>query len=148
MQVNSFATNAVNSLPAEAQRSAYAKSAELSQQSVGQPPKVFEQARDERKKIEQANAAERDVANNADRAPTQDELNRALQQVNDAFMQKSQTLTATVERDKYTGIDVFKISDKLTKEVIMQLPPKAIVEMAKAMDQAAENKVQLINEKA
>jgi uncharacterized FlaG/YvyC family protein len=37
--------------------------------------------------------------------------------------------------------------DKLTKEVVLQLPPKAIVEMAKAMDEAAADKVQLISEK-
>lgn len=146
MQVNSFATNAVNSLPAETQRN-FVQSAQARAAGSDQQPRALEQARAERKRVEQVNSAEKDAANNATRAPTQDELNRALQQVNDAFAQKSQALTATVERDKDTGIDVFKVTDKLTKEVILQLPPKAIVEMAKAMDEAASDKVQLISEK-
>ncbi len=146
MQVGALAMNTVSSSPVDRQqavRSAYAQQAGIDQQS-----KVVEQVATGRAKVERMNAAENEAEKNAAKPPTQNEVDKALQQVNEAFSVQNQALTATVERDKDTGIDVFKVTDKLTKEVILQLPPKAIVEMAKSMDQAAADKVQLISEKA
>jgi uncharacterized FlaG/YvyC family protein len=145
MQVGSFSINTVSSLSADRQqvvRSAYAQSTNADQQS-----RVVERTALDSRKVEQVNATEKDAGKNVAKSPAQDEVDRALQQVNDAFSLQNQTLIATVERDKETGIDVFKVMDKLTKEVVLQLPPKAIVEMAKAMDEAAADKVQLISEK-
>lgn len=145
MQVGSFAMNTVSNISVDRQqaaRSAYAQSSSSYQQSRVSGPAGLD-----RLSVEQVSAVENEAEKKVVKQPVQDEVDRALQQVNDAFALQNQKLTATVERDKDTGIDVFKVTDKLTKEVILQLPPKAIVEMAKAMDQAAADKVQLISEK-
>ena len=137
MQVGALAINTVSSLPVDRQQAV--RSAYVQQAGVGQQSKVLEQSATERAKVEQLDTAKGEAEN---------EVDRALQQVNNAFSVQNQSITAIVERDKDTGIDVFKVTDKLTKEVILQLPPKAIVEMAKSMDRAAADKVQLISEKA
>lgn len=146
MQVGALAINTVSSLPVDRQQAV--RSAYVQQAGVGQQSKVLEQSATERAKVEQLETAKGEAEKNVAKPPTQNEVDRALQQVNNAFSVQNQSLTAIVERDKDTGIDVFKVTDKLTKEVILQLPPKAIVEMAKSMDRAAADKVQLISEKA
>lgn len=147
MQISSFAVNTAVGLSADTQR--FAVQAAYTRTGGTNPqPGVLGQAGVERKKNEQITAPENESAKDAVKPPTQEEVNRALQQLNGAFSKPGQTLMAIMERDKDTGIDVFKITDKLTKEVILQLPPKAIVEMAKAMQQGASDKVQLISEKA
>ena len=42
-----------------------------------------------------------------------------------------------VETDKETGIQVIKIIDKETKEVIRQLPPEVMLKIAKYLDEVA-----------
>lgn len=146
MQVGALAINTVNSLSADGQqavRSAYGQQA-----GAGLQPKVQEQSATERAKVEQLNTAKSEVEKKVAQPPTKNEVDKAFQQLNDAFAAQNSSLTVNVERDEDTGIDVFKVTDKLTKEVILQLPPKAVVEMAKSMDQAAADKVQLISEKA
>lgn len=79
---------------------------------------------------------------------SQDQVDKALKQVNDAFNQKSQNLLASVERDKETGINVLKVTDTETKEVIRQFPEQAVIVMAQAIDQSLDPKGQLIHVKA
>ena len=80
--------------------------------------------------------------------PTQEEQDSALKQVNDAFARKSGNLVATIEKDKDTGINVLKITDKDTKEVVRQFPSKAVIAMAQAIGESLDTKGQLISEKA
>lgn len=80
------------------------------------------------------------VAEAATQAPSLDQATQAVKQVNDAFTQNGQNLHAFIEKDKATGIDVVKIQDKNTKEVISQFPSKAIIAMAAAMEQALEKR--------
>lgn len=65
--------------------------------------------------------------------------------MNDAFAQKGQNLSASIERDKATGISVVKFQDTVTKEVISQYPSKAIIAMADAFDQSQAAKGRLVN---
>ncbi len=79
---------------------------------------------------------------------SQDQIDKALKQVNETFNQKSQNLLASVEKDKETGINVLKVTDKETKEVIRQFPEQAVIVMAQAIDQSLDPKGQLIHVKA
>lgn len=67
-------------------------------------------------------------------SPTPDRVAQAIKQMNDAFAQKGQYLYAAFEKDKIAGIDIVKIMDKKTNEVIRQLPPKEIVAFAQALE--------------
>jgi len=67
-------------------------------------------------------------------SPAPDRVAQAIKQMNDAFTQKGQDLYATFEKDKIAGIDIVKIMDKKTNEVIRQLPPKEIVAFAQALE--------------
>lgn len=84
----------------------------------------------------------------AQKNSTQEEEDSALKQVNDAFAKKSGNLVATIEKDKDTGINVLKITDKETKEVVRQFPSKAVIAMAQAIGESLDTKGQLISEKA
>jgi flagellar protein FlaG len=76
--------------------------------------------------------------------PSEERVAQAVKQVNEAFTQKGQNLYAAIERDKATGINVVKVLDKNTREVISQFPSKAIVAMAEAL-QSQGSKGQLIH---
>lgn len=68
------------------------------------------------------------------KAPSQNQLAQAIKQVNDAFSQKGQNLYASFEEDKITGIQVVKIVEKKTNEIIRQMPPKEIVAFAQSLE--------------
>lgn len=84
----------------------------------------------------------------AAQAPTPERIAQAVRQVNDAFTQKGHDIYAAIERDKETGINVVKVVDKHTDEVISQFPSKEIIAIAEAIDQAQEDKGQLLNVRA
>lgn len=67
-------------------------------------------------------------------SPAPDRVAQAIKKMNDAFVQKGQDLYAAFEKDKIAGIDIVKIMDKKTNEVIRQLPPKEIVAFAQALE--------------
>jgi len=76
--------------------------------------------------------------------PSNDRVDQAVKKVNDAFNQKGQSLQVLIERDDVTKIDVIKLQDKDTKEVISQFPSKIIIAMAEAIDQSLDEKGQLL----
>lgn len=67
-------------------------------------------------------------------SPAPDRVAQAIKKMNDAFAQKGQDLYAAFEKDKIAGIDIVKIMNKKTNEVIRQLPPKEIVAFAQALE--------------
>jgi flagellar protein FlaG len=77
--------------------------------------------------------------------PTPAQLAYAVKQVNDAFVQKGQNLYASIEKDKETGINVVKLLDKNTKEVVRQYPTKEMIAIAAAITQYQESKGQLLD---
>jgi flagellar protein FlaG len=88
------------------------------------------------------NAPREDVAS---RNPTPAQVAHAVKQVNDAFVQKGQNLYASIEKDKETGINIVKLLDKNTKEVVRQYPSKEMVAIAAAITQYQESKGQLLD---
>lgn len=86
--------------------------------------------------------------NFAAQAPSPEHVAQAVQQVNEAFSQRGQDLYASIERDKDTGINVVKVLDKKTNEVISQFPSKEIIAIAESIDSAQEDRGQLLNVKA
>ena len=78
-------------------------------------------------------------------APSPEHVAQAIKQVNEAFTQKGQNLHASFERDQASGVNVVKVQDMNTKEVISQYPSKAIVAMAEAFSQSQEAKGRLLN---
>lgn len=80
--------------------------------------------------------------------PSDERIAEAVKQVNDAFTQKGQNLHVWIEKDDTTDINVVKLQDKNTKEVISQYPSKAIIAMADAISQSLDGKGQLIYVKA
>lgn len=76
--------------------------------------------------------------------PPNDRVEQAVQKVNEAFNQKGQSLRVLIERDDVTKIDVIKLQDKDTKEVISQFPSKTIIAMAEVIDQSLDEKGQLL----
>jgi flagellar protein FlaG len=96
-----------------------------------------------------AAASAMSVAQNvAAQAPSPEHVAQAVQQVNEAFNQRGQDLYASIERDKDTGINVVKVLDKKTNEVISQFPSKEIIAIAESIDSAQEDRGQLLNVKA
>jgi len=88
------------------------------------------------------------AAQNAPQAPSPEHVAQAVQQVNDAFNQRGQDFYASIERDKDTGINVVKVLDKKTNEVISQFPSKEIIAIAESISSAQEDRGQLLNVKA
>lgn len=77
--------------------------------------------------------------------PSSAQVNHAINQVNDAFTERGQNLYASLEKDKETGINVVKLLDKNTKEIVTQYPSKEIVAIAAALTQYQESKGSLLN---
>ena len=88
-------------------------------------------------------AAARDDAVTKNPSPAQ--VKYAVNQVNDAFIERGQNLYASLEKDKETGIHVVKLLDKNTKEIVRQYPSKEIVAVAAALTQYQESRGNLIN---
>lgn len=65
--------------------------------------------------------------------------------MNDDFIQKGQNLYALYEKDKATGINVVKVLDKNTQEVISQFPPKEMIAIAEGIDQFQAAKGRLLH---
>jgi flagellar protein FlaG len=80
--------------------------------------------------------------------PSSDQVAQAVRQVNDLFAGKGQNLYAAFEKDQTTGITIVKIVDSTTNEIITQMPPKAIVEFARSLEQSQGKSGQIISFKA
>lgn len=65
-------------------------------------------------------------------ATTQEDVDQAVEKINDAVRTFSQKLEFSV--DKETETFVVKVVDKETKEVIRQIPSEEFLQIAKAMD--------------
>jgi flagellar protein FlaG len=77
--------------------------------------------------------------------PTSAQVSQAVKQVNDAFTMRGQNLYASIEKDKETGINVVKLLDKNTKEIVRQYPSKEIIAISAAIAQYQESKGQLLD---
>lgn len=75
-------------------------------------------------------------------------LAKAIKQVNDAFNKRGENLYASFEKDEATGIQLVKIVEKKTNEIIRQMPPKEIVAFAQSLDDDQEWRGRLILDKA
>lgn len=81
------------------------------------------------------------------KADSPKQLAQAVNQVNESFSKNGQNLYAALEQDKKSGVDVVKVFDKTSKEVISQFPVKEIVAMAQAMSQS-QTKGQMVHVRA
>lgn len=72
----------------------------------------------------------------------------AIKQVNDAFSEMGQSLYASYQRDKITGIEVVQFRDKDTHEVVRQIPSKEILAVAQSLSLPPGIQGQLIYDKA
>jgi flagellar protein FlaG len=77
--------------------------------------------------------------------PTSAQVSQAVKQVNEAFAVRGQNLYASIEKDKETGINVVKLLDKNTKEIVRQYPAKEIIAIAAAITHYQESKGQLLD---
>jgi len=68
----------------------------------------------------------------ASRQPTEEDVNNALQKINDAVQLVSQKLEFSIDKD--TDVLVVKVIDKETREVIRQMPSEELLNVAKALD--------------
>ena len=66
--------------------------------------------------------------------PSSTQVAQAVKQVNDAFIQKGLNLYAAFEKDKISGVDIVKIMEKKSNEVIRQLPPEEVVIFAQSLE--------------
>lgn len=82
------------------------------------------------------------------KTPSTEQIDQAVAKVNDAFAQRGQNLLATIEKDKETGINVFKVTDKDTMELVRQFPAESVIAVAQAITQSLDAKGQLIHVKA
>ncbi len=65
-------------------------------------------------------------------ATTQEDVDRAVQKINETMQTFSQKLEFSVDKD--TESVVVKVVDKDTKEVIRQIPSEELLQIAKALD--------------
>lgn len=65
--------------------------------------------------------------------PSANQVAQAIKQVNEAFALKGLNLYAAFEKDKISGVDIVKIMEKKSNEVIRQLPPKEMVAFAQTL---------------
>lgn len=76
--------------------------------------------------------------------PSPAQVTQAVKQINDAFVQGGQNVYATFEYDKAVGMEVIKFTDSNTNQVISQVPSKAALAIAQAL-QNSQGSGQLIN---
>jgi uncharacterized FlaG/YvyC family protein len=81
-------------------------------------------------------------------AASKESVAKAVEQVNETFTQKGQDLFASIEKDKATGINVVKVTDRNTKELVSQFPEKIVIAMAAAIGESLDSKGQLIDVQA
>lgn len=68
----------------------------------------------------------------AAKAPSMEQVNEAVKQLNNAMKAMSQGLEFSVDRDVHKV--VVKVVDQQTKEVLRQMPSEEALDIAKAMD--------------
>ena len=66
--------------------------------------------------------------------PTRDQVDNAVKTLNAAMTESSQDLQFTVDKD--TKQTVVKLVDRVTHEVLRQMPSKEALELAKSLDKA------------
>jgi flagellar protein FlaG len=81
-----------------------------------------------------SSAADASMAATAKEVPSLSQVSQAVRKVNDAFSQKGLNLYASFEKDKISGVDIVKIMDRKSNEVIRQLPPKEMVAFAQSLE--------------
>ena len=74
----------------------------------------------------------RDAVKRTDDAPTLEQVNQAVQNINKSLQSLHQDLEFSVDSDSKRT--VVKVVDQKTKEVIRQIPSKETLEIAKALD--------------
>lgn len=74
----------------------------------------------------------RDAVKKTDEAPTLEQVNQAVQNINKSLQSLHQDLEFSVDSDSKRT--VVKVVDQKTKEVIRQIPSKETLEIAKALD--------------
>ena len=83
----------------------------------------------QKQQIEQKNGEQQAQMRNI----SENELKKAAEELNKKFDMLNSQLK--IEIDKDTGIKVAKIIDKETNEVIRQIPPEAVLKIAKYLDE-------------
>lgn len=78
-------------------------------------------------------------------APSSERIAQAVGQVNDAFSQKGQNLSASIVKDRATGITVVQVTEKSTNQIVSQFPSKAIVALAEALTQSYDAKGKMLH---
>lgn len=138
MQISSVASKSVGAPLGDGERN-FVQSTTAEPSAAAQQTKV-------NPKVDEASVASNTSVNVKE--PSKDQTDKALKQVNDAFAQKEQNLLATIEKDKDTGINVLKVTDKDTKELVRQFPAETVIAMAQAIGASLDAKGQLIHVKA
>lgn len=82
----------------------------------------------------------------AARAPTADELNRAVSQINDAIKMRDSRIQFEIESDISTVVT--KIVDGSTGEVLRQIPSEEVLRIARALETDKTDAVNLVSAKA
>lgn len=65
--------------------------------------------------------------------PKEDDVQKAIDQLNQSVRSVRRDIFFT--KDKDTGVDVIKVIDQKTHEVIRQIPPEEVVNLARKMDE-------------
>lgn len=81
-------------------------------------------------------------------ASTPGAIANAIKQVNNAFSENGQSLYASYQKDKITGIEVVQFHDGNTHEVVRQIPSKEILAVAQSLSLPPGIQGQLIYDKA
>jgi flagellar protein FlaG len=83
---------------------------------------------------ENAKKADARLLEQARKAPTQNELQKAVDQANTAIKSKgSNELRFSIDKD--SGVSIVKIVDQKTGETLRQIPSQEMLEIAKSIDQ-------------
>ncbi len=74
--------------------------------------------------------------NAGDKTPPPEQVEQAVKQINDYLQTVQRNLEFSVDKDTHQV--VVKVRDAKTGEVVRQIPPKSVLEMAKAMKESKE----------
>ncbi len=80
--------------------------------------------------------------------PSSGQITQAVSKINNAFNQGGQNISASFEYDKAAGVEVVTFTDQNTNNAIIQIPPKAILGIAEAIQQSLRKAGLLINTQA
>lgn len=86
------------------------------------------------------------AAKQAERAPTADELSRAVSQINEAIKLRDSRIQFEIESDISTVVT--KIVDGSTGEVLRQIPSEEVLRIARALATDKSDSVSLVTAKA